>query len=268
MVSDGGNTSRDGATDSGGSDPRFQDSGAPDAADGCPEAAKLIYVTGGTRDLWSFKPPSTFKLIGTMKCDANYIPTHMTVDRQATAWAVFNARLYKVSTVDASCVQVPNWKQDPQNYGDFALSFAGNTNSPDTSLFILPATGKLGRFDTSAGSVSVIGTVEPSLQPANGDMTSNGDGTLYFLKQSYPRGLSNLSPSSAATLKSYSIVADAGGGNQALAFWGGSFYLFFGSSVWQFDPKQNTTTYVGVAPLSVTGAGQSTCAPQVPPPPG
>jgi len=56
-----------------------------------------------------------------------------------------------------------------------------------------------------------------------------------------------------------------GGGDQALAFYGGSFYAFEDNVVYQFDPSTQKTTMLGKAPLQVTGAGQSTCVPTVPP---
>ncbi len=259
----GGPASGDGGSD--GAEPIFTDAGVGpqgDAGDGCPESAKLVYVTGVGNQLWSFKPPSTFKLIGTMNCLAS--PTHMTVDRQGSAWVVSSGLLYKASTVDATCAQVPTWKPNG-NFSDFSLTFVGNSNSPDPSLYILNDFAGLARFDTVAGSVSAIGNV--SVAQTLGDMTSNGDGTLYYLNDVFNPVLYNFSPSSAATIKSYAIAAN-GGGAQALAFWGGSFYAFENSVIYQFDPKQSTTTKLGSAPLTVTGAGQSTCVPQVAPPPG
>lgn len=55
------------------------------------------------------------------------------------------------------------------------------------------------------------------------------------------------------------------GGDQALAFWGGSFYAFESNVLCQFDPSTGKTKTLGNAPLLVTGAGQSTCVPTVPP---
>ena len=254
-----------GGQDSGGGTPIFGDSGLPpvgqDAGDGCPESAKLIYVTGVGNQLWSYLPPATFKLVGTLNCLAS--PTHMTVDRQGTAWVVSSGLLYKASTLDASCSQAPSWKQN-QQFSDFSLTFVGTSNAPDSQLFMLNNLSALARFDTGSGVVTSLGSV--AVSPTLGDMTSNGDGTLYYLNDVLSPVLYNFSPSNGATLKADTIAA-TGGGSQALGFWGGSFYAFENSSIYQFDPKQKTTIKLGVAPLQVTGAGQSTCVPQVAPPP-
>ena len=122
----------------------------------------------------------------------------------------------------------------------------------------------LSRFDIASGSLTSIGNVNISSTP--GDMTSNGDGTLYFLQDVSSPTLFNLDPKNGNTINSAPISAN-GGGSQALAFWGGSFYAFENSAIYQYDPGKKTTKPLGTAPLNVTGAGQSTCVPKVPPPP-
>jgi hypothetical protein len=236
------------------------------ADDGCSEAAKLVYVTGPGSQLWSFYPPTLkFTLIGTMSCLDS--PTHMTVDRKGSAWVVSGGGLYKASTADASCAAVPTWT--PQaNFPDFALTFLGTTNATDNTLYMLASSsvgagGVLGTFDTIAGSVTTVGQVQ--VPSALGDMTTRADGKLYYLMDQSPPTLYELDPGSAAIIQSSAINA-TGGGDQALAFWGGSFYAFEDNVIYQYDTTAQTTTSRGTAPLSVTGAGQSTCVPTVPPP--
>ncbi len=243
-------------------DASMDDAGADD---GCSEAAKLVYVTGPGSQLWSFYPPTLkFTLIGTMTCLDS--PTHMTVDRQGSAWVVSNGNVYKASTADASCAMVPTWT--PQSsFPDFALTFLGTTNATDNTLYMLGSSsvgtgGSLGTFDVLSGTVTTVGQVQ--VQSPRGDMTTQGDGKLYFLMDANPLTLYELDPSSGAILQSNPINA-SGGGDQALAFWGGSFYAFENNVIYQYDVKAKTTTSRGNAPLSVTGAGQSTCVPTVPP---
>jgi hypothetical protein len=228
----------------------------------CPESATLVYVTGSDNVLWSFYPPtlpsaSAFTKIGKLTCLDS--PTHMTVDRQGTAWIVANSKLYNASTADASCSAVKTWTPHLGNFSDFALTFIGtSTTSVDTTLYML-GPSDLGTFDTSTGTVAVIGA--PKVPSTQGDMTSNGDGTLYFLMDDKTLALYELNPSTDAVMQTLKPSA-AGGGDQALAFWGGYFYAFENDVVYQFDPKAQTTTKVGTAPLQVTGAGQSTCVPK------
>ena len=232
-----------------------------DASADCPASARLIYVTGVGSKLYSFNPETaTFTLVGTLTCLAS--PTHMTVDRSGTAWVVSSGRIYKASTLDASCSAVSNWTPDPVNFGDFALTFLGTTSATDSTLYILGNPGELGSFDTLTGHVTSIGHL--SIQ-ASGDMTTNGDGTLYFLEQAVMQTLNQINPTNAAVLASYQTGQSLN--SQALAYYGGLFYDFVGSSVFTFDTTTKVATSLGTAPLSVTGAGQSTCVPQTAPPP-
>jgi hypothetical protein len=254
--------SGDGGGGSGGLGGSGGTAGSADAsADNCPASATLVYVTGEGDKLYSFYPPTqTFTLIGTLSCLTS--PTHMTVDRQGNAWVVANSTLYKASTADASCAAVPTWTGS-LDYFDFALSFIGVSNTVDNTLFLLNDSGKLSTFDIASGSLKSVGN--SSVTNALGDMTSNGDGTLYFLQDVSSPKLYELDPTSAKTMTSAAISA-TGGGSQALAFWGGRFYAFENSAIFEYDPTAKTTKNIGTAPLNVTGAGQSTCVPKVPPP--
>jgi len=242
----------------------------------CPESAKLVYVTGEGSKLYSFYPPTfTFTLIGSLDCLADYSPTHMTVDRTGTAWIAAwpsstdtGSSLFTASTTNAACSRVANWRAQSQGYfTDFALTFVG-LKSPDTTLYLLGDDGTqaaLGAFDTESGTLVTVGPVNASAPAAGGDMTTNGDGTLYFLQDASPLSLYEIAPSNASVLNDWTPGA-TGGGDQALAFYGGSFYLFEDNVVYAFDTATQATKRLGEAPLSVTGAGESTCVPRVAPP--
>lgn len=271
----GGNGSGSGVIILGGSGSGSGVGGSDDAD--CPASAKLVYVTGEGSKLYSFYPPTfTFTEIGVLSClGPEYTPTHMTVDRTGTAWvaawvvdqnsALFEtSSLYTASTANAACTKVANWIPQPGgNFSDFALTFIGTTSSNDSTLYLLGGTsGTLGSFETTTGTLTTIGT--PAVSSPGGDMTTNGDGTLYYLQDTTELDLYEINPTNAQLLKSYSPSA-MGGGDQALAFYGGSFYAFEDNVVYQFDPSTQKTTMLGKAPLQVTGAGQSTCVPTVPP---
>lgn len=230
--------------------------------DGCPPSATLVYVTGEGDQLYSFYPPTqTFTLIGKFDCLTS--PTHMTVDRQGNAWVVAGGMLYKASTTDATCAAVPTWKSNFA-FSDFALTFIGVSNTVDNTLYLMNNAAGVGAFDIPSGKVTTVGSAD--IASTLGDMTSNGDGTLYFLRDVASPTLYRLSAKDASTITSAPIAAK-GGGSQALAFWGGSFYAFENSAIFEYDPAKKTTTAKGNAPLQVTGAGQSTCVPLVAPPP-
>jgi len=218
----------------------------------------MVYVTGEPAELWSFWPPTfTFTKIGDVTCTS---PTHMTVDRTGTAWIVGSGNVYKTSTTTAACSLAPQW-QLQTGFEDFAVSFVGVTNN-DTSLYLLGSTsGELGKFDTASGSFQVVGT--PSVGAPTGDMTSRGDGKLWYI-QAYtsPHPLYQIDPATAKVLQTYSVNA-AGTGAEALAYFGARFYVFESGIVYEYDPVANTVQTLGPAPLQVTGAGQSTCVPTV-----
>ncbi len=262
---DGGGGIDSGAKATNDAGPLFRDdagSGPSDASDDCPEAAKLVYVTGEGGQLWSFYPPTfKFTLIGTLSCTS--APTHMTIDRQGSAWVVAGGQLYKASTKDATCAPVPTWSRQlgVGDFSDFALTFVG-TNAVDNTLYLMGPTS-LGTFDVLSGTVATISSAPAP--NAIGDMTSNGDGKLYFLHDLGMPTLYELDPTTGATI-SMSPLGVSGGGAQALAFWGGAFYAFENSVAYQYDVTKKTATSIGNAPLSVTGAGQSTCVPKTMPP--
>ena len=248
--------------------PVFGDSGPSDGSkppsDGgggcCPANAQYIYITGQGAELYSFWPPTfTFKLVGTLTC--TLAPTHMTVDRTGTAWVAGDGNIYKTSTLNATCSALSTWSPN-LNYPDFALSFVGLTCN-DTSLYLLSQnSGTLGRFDIAKGTLTNIGT--PTVAGILGDMTTNGDGTLYFLNDAPTLNLYEINPNTAAVTKTYTIPNASGGGDQALGYFGGRFYAFENDVVYEYDPVANTTKNIGTAPISVTGAGQSTCVPTAP----
>jgi hypothetical protein len=264
--SGGGSTSSSGGNSSSGG-PILSGDGGSGGGDGgnegCPESATLVYVTGEGDKLYSFYPPTTtFTLIGTFNCLTS--PTHMTVDRQGNAWVVANGQLYKASTKDASCTSVSTWSiTNDITFPDFALTFIGVSNAVDNTLYLLNDSSGLATFDIASGKLTNVGNANLGSTP--GDMTSNGDGTLYFLQDVNSPTLFELSPTNGSTMNQAPVTAK-GGGSQALAFWGGSFYAFENSSIYQYDPGKKTTAPLGAAPLNVTGAGQSTCVPKVPPP--
>jgi hypothetical protein len=172
---------------------------------------------------------------------------------------VGDGNIYKTSTRTAACAPLATWT--PQtDFGDFALSMVGLT-STDTTLYLL-GSSSLASFDIASGAFKVIGS--PVVSAFVGDMTSNGDGFLYFL-QGYvsPHPLYQIDPATAMVAQTYQVNAP-GTASQALAYFGGRFYAFENNIVYEYDPVTNAVAMLGMAPLTVTGAGQSTCVPQTP----
>lgn len=258
----------DSGTEAGPAPLRTSDAGVPPSADGsptsdCPPSARLIYVTGSSNQLFSYAPETAqFTLIGTFDCLTD--PTHMTVDRKGIAWVVANGLLYTASTATAHCIPVANWTPGVDEFADFALTFVG-TGATDTSLYVLDDSANLATFDTVTGVRTAITTVS-GFTDALGDMTSNGDGHLYFIHDVAAQTLYEITPTTGAIVTSW-VTGETGGSSEALAYYGGLFYDFLDSEVFTFDPTTSVAASIGMAPLEVTGAGQSTCVPSSAPPP-
>jgi hypothetical protein len=229
-------------------------------ASGCPIAATYVYVLGGSNELHRFDPSTTtFTRIGQLTCLS--APTHMTVDRHGTAWIVAGGRIYTASTEDASCSLLATWKPDAAFY-DFSLSFIGTGSADDNTLYLMNDAVTLVTFDTRSGVRAPVGPAI-TIPSTPGDMTSNGDGTLYLLRNDANAALYEIDPKTAALLKTEPI-GSLGQGNQALAFWGGAFYAFENDAVYKIDPAQKAAARIGTAPIQIVGAGQSTCVPTLP----
>jgi len=262
----------DGSADSAGDgapSPRTDGSTARDAdsdaaPSDCPPSARFIYVTGESNQLFSYRPETgDFKLVGAFDCLSG--PTHMTVDRKGTAWVVASSLLYRASTEDAHCSRVESWTPGVNDFADFSLSFVTTTACADPHLYVLDDSARLASFDPATGVRTIIRTLA-GFADGVGDMTSDGDGHLYFVHDVTAQRLFEIRPSSGEVVDSWRTT-ETGGVDEALAFYGGLFYDFLDSNVYTFDPTTGAARSIGTAPLSVTGAGQSTCVPKSAPPP-
>jgi len=100
------------------------------------------------------------------------------------------------------------------------------------------------------------------------ELSGTGDGTLwgFFPSSNSPTGLATLvrlDPASGATLESYTYPTLNGGENWAMKFWGGSFWIFLGNSIYKVIRSDPTTVIPVIADSGrgIVGAGVSTCAP-------
>ncbi len=268
----------------------------PDAATGgsdtsgvnsnCNERALIVYVVTEQNELLSFTPDKlTFKLIGTLNCNASGTPFSMSVDRNANAWVLYQSGaltptgegVFKVSTVDATC-QSTAYKPNTKGLELFGMGFSSNgAGSQDETLFI--AGGAASSFQTTK---NLLGNIAfPSMAVSNvatidiaggADLTGNGKGELFgFFPDSSPPSVRQIDKTNATTsAKNWPLPASVFNSTQAWAFaqWGGNFYLFFQSytdistNVWKLDPTTGSVTQVlSNIGYTVTGAGVSSCAP-------
>jgi hypothetical protein len=248
--------------------------------DECVERARWIYLVDSGNALLRFEPDTgTITRIGTLSCPATGTPFSMAVDRQATAYVLFqDHRLYQVSTADASCTTTP-YVPDQRGFELFGMGFvADSAGSPLEHLFIGggPELG-IGGGSATLGRIDLPGWTVTSIGPLGGspELTGNGAGELWgFLPDSTPMSVRQLDKASGGTLRMIDVSAiDPSGfppSAWAFAFWGGRFYVFYqglldpSTAIWRVTPDTSAVepvrTNIG---YRIVGAGVSTCAPTI-----
>jgi len=276
-----------------------------DAGNGCSAAAQLVYVLSAENDLYSFDPPNkVFTKIGTLGCQTTMTPNSMAVSRDAVAWVNYTASddstggIFNVSTTDASCTTTnvalgAGWTRLGMGFSSDA------TNSADETLFVA-ATGSggvtlppipgfdagalgglggsqgLGSIDLTSQTLTPIGAFSGALAGQSAELTGTGDGRLYGFFTSDPIQVAQIDKTSGATSNAVTMTGVEQPDYWAFSFWGGDFYLYTCNSdksrttdVTHYSPSTGTidTTYMTNIGFRIVGAGVSTCAPTVQPPP-
>jgi hypothetical protein len=250
-------------------------------ATACTEASRWIYTVDGSSSMLSRFDPATltFTDIAVLDCPASRFgggPFSMAVDQNAVAWVVYDdGNLYKVDTGTGQC-ESTSFQVDP--YSPFASGFGmGFVFDPSTNidtLYIAGGDGVNNKYSELAAvsfpslAVTPIGLITTG----NAELTGTGDGSLWgFIpagKGPDPQGqavLVQIDPASGATLETYSYPTLSGflDVSWAVKFWGGSFWIFLGSSIYQVprDTPDTITTAIAYTGRNIVGAGVSTCAP-------
>ncbi len=253
---DGGITTTDGGFNPG--DP------PPDNSD-CDEDSKQIYVVTLENLLYRFEPVA-MKLvkIGNLSCPASpgATPFSMAVDRKGIAWVNYtDGGIFHVSTKDAACTPIA-YKPGQGGFKTFGMAFVAEKGKPE-SLFVSDYDQKgIGRIDTAALKLSFVGSYG-AMGPA--ELTGTGAARMFALF-SASGSVGELDRASAKVLGKKPVPGLAVGIAFAFAHWGGDFWLFTSTlpgstTITNFDYDTGVATVKGKAPLTVVGAGVSTCAP-------
>jgi hypothetical protein len=237
----------------------------------CGEASQWIYTLDQDGILSRFDPAtSTFADIGSLDCPDFGGPSSMAVDQNAVAWvADLDGSLFKVDTSTGQC-QATSFQVGQHGLITFGMGFVFDPSTGVDTLFI--AGGGSSGFSTQSAlaTVSFPSLVVTPVGTTAGmpELTGTGDGTLwgFFPGPNSLTGLATLvrlDPASGATLESYTYPTLSGGGNWAMKFWGGSFWIFLGDSIYKVSRSDPTTLIPVIADSGrwIVGAGVSTCAP-------
>jgi hypothetical protein len=261
----------------------------------------LIYAVttdsvGGTFEILKFDPASAqFTPIGPLNCPDPYTPFSMAVDRQGHAYVAYYdeaalaqgltpppANIYRVNLNTAACV--PTAYVPSQLFQSFGMAFVANDVGVDETLFIASNNAVsvtsappsvLGAINEATLALNPIGMFTPQVIAA--ELTGTGDGRLFAFwapggLNSVGSAVAEIDKTNAHVIGQASLPAVEQGGGWAFAFWGGNFYLFTnpgggaaGSSttsiVQKYDPSTGAVVQIATYPLTIVGAGVSTCAP-------
>ncbi|HEY4183405.1 MAG TPA: hypothetical protein VGM90_41560 [Kofleriaceae bacterium] len=249
------------------------DSGSGSSDDGCSGAAKQVYVIDADNTFSTFDPVTrTFAPLGTLSCPSSASPYSMGIDRNATAWVLFDdGAVFHVDTTTLACTHATSLSGNLQNFGmGFSTTMANGTTD---QLFIAGGTiaagadrtsnSTLATFDTTTLQITNVGTISgwPELTGTSEAQLWGyfpGDGTTHISQLDKTNG------HVLQTLPEHTIGSS--GDAYAFAAYGGEFWVFSGpaggTSVYEINTSGAimTTTHTT---KTIVGAGVSTCAPVV-----
>lgn len=250
----------------------------------CSAAAKLIYVLDQDRTLLSFDPQKlgtsstdAFTEVGRISCTADLgaEPFSMAVDRNATAWIIYDSgELFTVDLLRSPLECVKTVFVPQYGIAKFGMGFVANEpGSREETLFISGSELNGTLTSTRFGTLNVTAPHQLSLRGTlmgAPEISGTGDGKLWaFFPNVAPPKVAELEKSDGGILRSFTAQQLSGSPRAwAFAFWGGDFFLFLerdidlSTNVWKMDGMTGALTRVtALTGRHIVGAGVSTCAP-------
>jgi hypothetical protein len=242
----------------------------------CIEASRWVYTVDESGRFSRFDPSTlAFTDIATLKCPGEVAtPNSMAVDQNAVAWVNYSdGNLFKVDTSTGNCAAtgfVPN----QHNLTKLGMGFVFDPSTGKDTLYVAGTSGS--NVETTQSTVATIAVPSLALMPigplaaGNAELTGTGDGQLwgfvpYTASSNGVSTLVRIDPATGKTLESYSYpsLVSAGSVSWAVKFWGGSFWIFFGDSIYQVSRDSPETIHAALSNTGrfIVGAGVSTCAP-------
>jgi len=237
----------------------------------CVEASQWIYTVDGTGLFSRFDPTTaTFTNIGRLDCPDYSSAFSMAVDQNAVAWVLYqDGNVFKVDTATGKC-QSTSFQVGQHGLNTFGMGFVFDPSTGLDTLYIAGGISLGSTTQSELATVSFPSLVVNPIGTTNGwpELSGTGDGTLwgFFPGSNSPTQLSTLvriDPATGATLETYGYKDMPTSGNWAMKFWGGSFWIFLGNSIYRVDRNSPQTFHTVIANSSyaIVGAGVSTCAP-------
>ena len=243
-----------------------------------------IFVLSITAQLWKYFPETNmFQQLGPLGCGLPPTTFSMAVDRSGYAWVQYQGgELRKVAVTNVDDCTDPGYVVGQQGVTNFGMAFVSNSESDACDRIYgnkasgIPEGNAVSDFfsiDPMTLQVGVIGKSDYG----TAEVTGTGDGRAFFFAGQNPAKLVEIDKANAAKLNVIPLPGVELGNAWAFAFFAGDFYFFTnskggpGSEVTHIDyddsdnnGKQDITEVVANAPISIVGAGVSTCAPTAP----
>ncbi len=252
-------------------DPNVPDGAVPLSAyinNNCTAAGQLIYTVDQNGMFSAFHPDTlTFQDIAVLACTDQGEPFSMNVDQNGVAWVLYNDdELFEVDTRTGACSPT-SYQPGQQGFSLFGMGSVFNESTGEDTLYIAgfaytSSPQDLGTISFPDLTVSVVGP----LALGSAELAGTGDGELWGFSPAQQAGVATLAqidPATGNILTSIEYPDLLASGGWAMKFYGGSFWIFIGSSVFAVDRATLTLTTAIPAGSNrdIVGAGVSTCAP-------
>jgi len=243
-----------------------------------------IFVLSITAQLWKYFPETnTFQQLGPLGCGLPPTTFSMAVDRSGYAWVQYQGgELRKVAVTNVDDCTDPGYVVGQQGVTNFGMAFVSNSESDACDRIYgnkasgIPEGNAVSDFFSIDPMTLQVGLIGKS-DYGTAEVTGTGDGRAFFFAGQNPAKLVEIDKANAAKVNVIPLPGVELGNAWAFAFFAGDFYFFTnskggpGSEVTHIDyddsdnnGKQDITEVVANAPISIVGAGVSTCAPTAP----
>jgi len=237
----------------------------------CVDASQWIYTVDQVGMFSRFDPKTlTFTDIGMLQCPTSDSPNSMAVDQNAVAWVGYqDGGLFKVDTATGRC-EATSFRAGQSGIQSFGMGFVFQPSTGRDTLYIAGIDyGSYGQSLLATVSFpSLVVTPVGTLDAGDAELTGTGDGSLWGFVPSGlgPSGsavLVQIDPTTGHTMDTYSYPDLIDRGNWAVKFWGGSFWIFLSSSVYEVPRATPSIIHTAIADSGrfIVGAGVSSCAP-------
>jgi len=233
----------------------------------------FIVVTTDSELFRFFPADASLTPMGTFSCPARAgaLPFSMAVDRNATAWVLFDdGELFRVTTADARCSST-TYLGGQHGMRVFGMAFAGDPARGGETLYVAQANGSdrlaFGSLDTTTLAIAILGYFKRD-EWQGGELTGTGDGRLFGISFDIPgpgAHILEIDRNTAALKSRFAVPLGTYSSSSAFAYWRGDFFVFTAlpkspTLVHRVRPSDGTIALVNTLSAPIVGAGVSTCA--------